>query len=48
MDDLNKNPSYYLYYYYTTLPIIRTGWKNFPPLTNICTGWSKKYVVKHS
>ena len=27
LDDLNKNPSYCFFYYYTTLPIIRTGWK---------------------
>ena len=27
LDDLNKNPSYWFSYYYTTLPIICTGWK---------------------
>ena len=27
LDNLNKNPSYCFFYYYTTLPIIRTGRK---------------------
>ena len=27
LDDLNKNPLYWFFYYYTTLPIIRTVWK---------------------
>ena len=29
MDDLNKNQSYWFFYYYTNLPIICTGWKIF-------------------
>ena len=27
LDDLNKNPAYWFYYYHNILPIIPTGWK---------------------
>ena len=35
-------------YYYTTLPVTYTYWlENFPPFTNIRTGWSEIYMGRN-